>query len=239
MPALTDHPPWDDYAARVAELFPALRPGDGVDERELSAAESVLGFRLPRVLREFYLLAGRRDDLTRHWTQPVAPKFLALVDDALVFAAGTEDFPPFAILRDDLGHDDPPVVLAEGVVRPFDWSSDHERLSSWFVSMLYWIAVQGGLPYSGTAPVDETEIPTVHAHWPRVDLLGTLWDHRIVFHRAGQVVVVDGRSPDLVLRAAGRTCHDFDAISRRLGLEWQNPEDERSEEDFPKFRYFG
>jgi hypothetical protein len=234
MPALTEHAPWDDYAARVTALFPPLRPGDGVAEGELSAAESALGFRLPRVLREFYLLAGNRGDLTHHWTQPIAPKFLAVVDQALVFAAGNEDFPPCAILQTDLGHDDPPVVLADGVVRPFDWASDQERLSSWFVSMLYWVAIQGGLPYSGSAPVDETEIPAVHAHWPRVDLLGSLWDRRIVFHRAGQVVVVDGHSPDLVLRAAGRTCHDFEAISRRLGLEWQTPEDDSSEEA-PKF----
>lgn len=227
MPALTDYAPWDDYAARVGELYPPLAPGHGYDEAEVAEAEARLGLRLPRVLREFYLLAGRREDVTRRWTQPVPPGFLAVADHALVVTDHDPNFPLSGLLVGELGHDDPSVVHAEGPERPLAWAPDHERLSTWFVSMLYWVAVHGGLPFRGVAAVDETELPEVHAHWPRVDLLGSLWEHRIVFHRAGQVVCVDGRAPDLTLHAAGRTRADFDAISRRLRLDWDTrPDDE-------------
>lgn len=226
MPALTDQAPWDDYAARVAELYPPLAAGDGYDEGEVVAAEARLGLRLPRVLREFYLLAGRRDDVTRHLTQPIPPGFLTVADHALVITDGDIDFPVNGILQGELGHDDPSVVRAEGEGLALDWTEDHERFSTWLASMLYWVAVRGGLPFRGAAPVDETEIPAVHARWPKVDLLGSLWEHRIVFHRAGQVICIEGRAPDLTLHAAGRTREDFEEITRVLQLDWTSPADE-------------
>lgn len=225
MPVLLDHAPWDDYAARVAELYAPLTPDDGLPEYKLVAAESALGFRLPRVLREFYLVAGARTDLTRGAMHPVAPENLCVADHALLISAWDLGFPYYGILEGEMGHEDPSVVVSDGDPRPFDWASDHERLSTWFVSMLYWVAVNGGLPYSGVAPVDETEIPAVHEHWPKVDLLGSFWEHRIVFHRAGQVVCIDGRPPDLTLHAAGRTAEDFAAITRRLRLPWETAEE--------------
>ena len=65
MPLTPDHASWDDYDSRLNELFPPLAPGDGVPEPEVTEAERRLGFRLPRVLRELYLRAGRRDDVNR------------------------------------------------------------------------------------------------------------------------------------------------------------------------------
>ncbi len=172
-------------------------------------------------MREFYRLAGRRDDLTRHLTQPIAPEFLERADHALIFTRGDEDFPTGGLLKNELDRDDPSVWCSTCETSPFDWTADHERLSSWFVSMLYCVAVRGGLPFRGSASIDETELPLIASHWPRVDLLGCLWDHRIVSHKAGQVICVEGHAPDLTLHAAGRTQADLDAIARRLQVEWE------------------
>jgi hypothetical protein len=115
--------------------------------------------------------------------------------------------------------DDPAVVREEGHTPPH-FHPDHDALSSFLVSMLYWQAVNGGMRCRGASQTDETVIPALHSHWPRVELLGSTWDHLMVFHREGQLVCLSGRAPDLTLRAAGRTPNDFEAVTRKLQIEW-------------------
>jgi hypothetical protein len=220
MPSLIDQAPWDEYAARVAELFRPLAPGDGDEEPAVAAAEARLGFRLPRVLREMYLLAGHRDDVHRPKNHLIHPEDLSVEQGALVVYEENHNLVLWGVRVDDLGRDDPPVVRAYNDVA-LTWEDDHETLSGFFLTMLYWQAVNGGLPFSGVvADVDRSEIPEVHRHWPKVDLLGSLWHHLMVFHRGGQVVCISGHDPALVLHAAGKTRDDLDAITRRLKLDW-------------------
>jgi hypothetical protein len=225
-PPLADRSPWDDYTARVAELLAPLAPGDGLDEAEVIAAERKLGARLPGVLREFYLLAGRRGDLNRAFCRLLPPGNLLVGPDALYFYEEAEGVVHWGIPFADWGvadfnydGDDPAVVREEGHTPPH-FHPDHDRLSSFLVTMLYWQAVNGGMPARGVSRIDETEIPDLHRHWPRVELLGSAWDHLMVFHRQGQLVCVSGRAPDLTLRAAGRTPADFQVITRKLQIEW-------------------
>src|SRR5262245_7004150 len=67
-PLFTSLPPTRQERWRLAEEFidvwhGGLRPGDGYSEEELAAAELRLGCRLPMALREWYALAGKRDDV--------------------------------------------------------------------------------------------------------------------------------------------------------------------------------
>ncbi len=223
MPTLADKAPWDDYAARVAELYRPLAPGDGNDEAEIAAAETRLGLKLPRVLREFYLLAGRRDDIHRARNHLIHPEDLAVEQGVLVIYEENQNVVLWGIKIEALGHDDPPIVRAYNDVT-LSWEADHDRLSTFLATMLYWQAVNGGLPFAGVVVhIDETELPEIQSHWPRVDLLGTLWNHLIVFHRGGQVICINGHSPALSLHAAGRTKGDLDTITRRLKLDWDEP----------------
>jgi len=222
MPSLNDQAPWGDYAARVAELFDPLGPADGYGEPEVAAAETRLGLRLPRVLRELYLLAGRRNDIHRPKNHLIPPEDLSVEQGVLVVYEENLNVVLWGVRVEDLGADDPPVVRAYNDVS-LAWEADHETLSGFLVTMLYWQAVNGGLPFSGVVVhVDPTEIPEVHSHWPKVDLLGSLWHHLIVFHRAGQLVCISGHSPALTLHAAGRTRSDLDAITERLKLDWDD-----------------
>jgi hypothetical protein len=132
------------------------------------------------------------------------------------------DLPLRVIVRDDLAKDDPPVVRLEGQADRWqtDLQPDFERASDWVVAMLYLEAVHSGMPFTGVASIDETELPEVHRHWPRAERLGTLADELLVFHRPGEAVVVSGRPPDLTLRAGGRDRDDARAITRRLKVVW-------------------
>ncbi len=227
MPSVHEQATWDDYAAKVAELYNPIAQGDGDEETTLIAAETRLNHKLPRVLREMYLRAGRRDDIHRSKNHLIQPEDLAIEHDVLVFYEEGQNLVLWGIRVADLHRDDPPVVRAYNDVA-MTWENDHETLSGFFTTMLYWQAVNGGLPFSGVVvDVDRTEIPAVHQHWPKVELLGSFWHHLIVFHRDGQLVCLTGHDPALTLHAAGRTREDLDAIIRRLKLDW----DEASDED--------
>src|SRR5262249_15900246 len=54
-----------EYRALVERLVRELRPEDGVPEASVAAGEQRLGLRLPKVLREFYLLAGNLKRINR------------------------------------------------------------------------------------------------------------------------------------------------------------------------------
>jgi hypothetical protein len=219
MPLTPDHASWDDYDSRLNELFPALAPGDGVPEPEVSEAERRLGLRLPRVLRELYLRAGRRDDINRPFNRLVAPGALSVHGGVLAYYEENQGVVVWGVRLEDAVQDDPPVVVSANESEA-SWEPDHEHLSGFLTTMLYWQAVNGGLPYVGVAAIDETEISAVRSYWPHVDLMGVFWEHMLVFHRLGQVVCVTGRAPELQLHAGGRTRDDFLAIQERLGLYW-------------------
>ncbi|MCA1684815.1 MAG: hypothetical protein LC745_02280, partial [Planctomycetia bacterium] len=158
----------------------------------------------------------------------IAPEDLSVEQGALAVYEEGRNVVLWGVRVEDLGRDDPPVVRAYNDVS-LTWEADHDRLSTFFVTMLYWQAVNGGLPFAGVVVrVDETEIPEVHSHWPKVDLLGSLWNHLMVFHRAGQVVCITGHAPALSLHAAGRTREDLDAITERLKLDWDEAADDEA-----------
>src|SRR4051794_404513 len=112
MPSLNNQAPWDDYAARVAELFDPLGPGDGYTEQEVAAAETRLGLRLPRVLREFYLRTGHRNDIPRPKTPLTPPEDLSVEQGVLVLSEENRTVVLWGVRVEDLGRDDPPVVRA-------------------------------------------------------------------------------------------------------------------------------
>lgn len=211
---------WDDFRSRLAEVFPPLGPGDGVSEAEVAAAEGRLGFRLPRFLREYYLLAGGRKDLNQSYHHLVAPEDLEVHEGVLVVMEENENVSLWGVPVAEVGQDDPPVVRAENTPH-LEWEDDSDRLSQFLLTMLYLQAVHGGMPYIGAVAIDETMIPEVHRHWHCVERAGAKWHEVLVFHKEGQVLCILGRAPELELYAGGRTAEDFRAITDRLKVVWE------------------
>src|SRR4051794_10185663 len=50
-----------DYQKVYSDLGRELTPGDACPESEVAAAEARLGLRVPKALRDYYLVAGRED----------------------------------------------------------------------------------------------------------------------------------------------------------------------------------
>lgn len=213
---------WASFEETIARLYKPLKPDDGEPESVVAEAERRLDIHLPRILRDYYLLAGRRKDLNHCFDSLKSPGELAIAEDALVFYEANQGVAFWGIRLEDATHDDPPVVRAAYVPKqPLKWAADFDQTSDFLVLMLYWQAVNDGLEYVGLAgDLGEDIFARVQAHWPPVEL-GPNHSGLRVFSKGGQVLCVSQLTESLYeLQVAGRTEEDFREILHRLKLKW-------------------
>jgi len=108
---------WSLLTDFVAEWHSPLQAGDGYSPKELDAAERRLGFKLPLALREWYQLAGKRDDLFAidpyGFTLPHELSIKKDDKDVLWLFSETQALVSWGIRRQDLLRDDPLVYTGE------------------------------------------------------------------------------------------------------------------------------
>ena len=104
-----------EHRWRLAEEFidvwhGGLKDGDGYSDAEIAEAEARIGVRLPEALREWYRLAGRRQDVWSVQDSLRSPGQIRIQEgDGLVFRIENQNCTRWYIRRDDLLHSDPPV----------------------------------------------------------------------------------------------------------------------------------
>jgi len=112
----------------VAEWHTPLKEGDGYSAQEVDTAERRLGFKLPAALREWYLLAGKRKDLTavQNFLRPPDRLFTRVEDDSemLYFYTENQAVVNWGISFNDIRLDDPPVLLDESMEMQNDTLSE-------------------------------------------------------------------------------------------------------------------
>lgn len=126
-PILVRSPRWRGFIDFAARFVEPLGPDDGLTSGELDRTEERLGLRLPRALREWYRLAGRREDVLGRRDHPVPAHELEVQDGVLFIYVEDEELFRWGALVEELGHEDPRIVTREdaGDV-PIVWN---ERLS--------------------------------------------------------------------------------------------------------------
>jgi len=102
---------WSLLTDFVAEWHSPLQEGDAYSPEELDAAELRLGLKLPLALREWYQLAGQREDITVPQNALLHPSSLHIENDLFVFHVENQWVVEWGIQVDDLALDDPPVWL--------------------------------------------------------------------------------------------------------------------------------
>src|SRR5580700_3782443 len=129
---------WPRYEETVGQLLRPLGPDEGESDDRISLVAQILGIPMPRLLREFYRRAGRRQDINRTQDQLVALDDLSLEQGYLVFYVENQAVCYWGIAVADLGLEDPPVY--QGVpyaeVPDWDWIQQTERLSEFLFVML-------------------------------------------------------------------------------------------------------
>lgn len=222
---------WTDYSRHVANLMPPLVAGDGVPEAEIAAAEARLGLKLPALLREFYLVAGRREDINAVHNRLLSPESLEVDQDALVFYEENQGVVLWGIKVDDLSQADPQVFMAE-YASTLEWEPEHDHLSEFLISMLFWQAVNGGMPYHGIG-VASSEAIAEATGWETVNWSGEKHKNPVRL-RDGQVLFIVGNDPGPEVYGGGRTREDFLAVEKAFDISWDYStldEEDESEED--------
>ncbi|MFI6266116.1 hypothetical protein [Micromonospora sp. NPDC051006] len=124
---------WEFVRALTARLGRPVIRGDGVEARQLQAAEERMGMALPAALREAYLLFGRRRDLTAAQDRLVMPDQLRRdADGVLVFRVEAQHCASWGVAAEPVGQDDPAVVMETGD----GWVPYSDRLSVALVEMV-------------------------------------------------------------------------------------------------------
>ena len=131
----------DSFAERlkstIATLIRPLTPEDGLSKASMADAESRLGLRLPTVLREYYLLAGRFDKFNRAHNELRRPEEWAVDGGKLVFLEENQCVVFWGVEAVTSPEDDPPVYQAQNIrERPTEWYQEHKRCSEFLIVML-------------------------------------------------------------------------------------------------------
>lgn len=224
---------WSEQSPHIRTLFHPWQPGDGYDEATIQAAEARLGIHLPATLRNFYLVWGRRRDMTETMYLLLPPEnHLQLRDDFLEFWVDTHGGRLWGIQRGRLEEADPSVMIAINLDEGLEWTSSHARLSDFLDDMIYENALCGGALYTGYS-VERVQTPHqirwLEDHWrtaresPMISE-GTLYAFKYptIHIREGQAVSWRWS----YWQAAADSQEALDEIARGLQITWREPDPE-------------
>jgi uncharacterized protein (TIGR02996 family) len=117
------------YQAAFAALARPLRPKDGVPESRVARGERRLGIRLPRALRDYYLVAGRFDQFNVDVHDHLMPPESWELDSGIVeFLNENQGVARWGVKVNGPAGDDPPVFHAYAD-EPMDWGEINPRCS--------------------------------------------------------------------------------------------------------------
>lgn len=213
---------WPYYQELVAQLYQPLSSGDGVSDDEVTSAEQRLGLRLPRLLREFYLLAGKRTDLNHASCQLVHPTALQIEEEKLVFYVENQAVCVWGVRAEDLEVDDPPVVRGDSVAwsAQWEWEPQFERFSSFLLMMLCWQGVRGGMTHTAVVSgIDAQVEETIGERWRALDIDAGEWGIR-AYIGDGQLLCLVGTKPRVDLYVGARSEKELAEIEELLHVAW-------------------
>jgi hypothetical protein len=211
---------WPYYQELVAQLYQPLSSGDGFSDDEVTSAEQRLGFRLPGLLREFYLLAGKRTDLNHAQDQLVHPNDLQIEDEKLVFYVENQAVCIWGVRATDLDVSDPPVVRGDSMgSSQWVWEPHFERFSSFLLMMLCWQGVGGGMTYSAVVSgIDAQVEEMIGARWRSLDI--DAGGGIRAYIGDGQILCLIGTQPRVDLHAGARNEKGLVEIEELLDVAW-------------------
>jgi hypothetical protein len=221
----------ESYEKLLGEL--GIDPTDeyGCTEDRLLDAETRLGVRLPRALRDYYRKAGEHSLNVAH-NRLIAPEKLEFVGGYLLFVEENQRVALWGIAANQLGLENPIVWQGENG-SPIVWQSEELTVSEFLEIFVYWQAACGGLKFAGSATeLDASIVSVVEQNWPNVK------EHNRMrfFVKKGQILILNDDGEGVFsLLAAGTTLEHFDAINEQLCIDWDwSVLDELDDEDNEK-----
>lgn len=118
---------------------------DGISVAALKKAERRLGVKLPVAVRDYYLMAGRLDQLNRAHNLLFTPDDLRVEEDHLWFMEENQAVVHWALPVKRLSGNDP-IVYQRANVDGAKWYSEKMRFSSFLIRMYDWQAGFAEIP---------------------------------------------------------------------------------------------
>ncbi|MEO6888651.1 MAG: hypothetical protein ABI456_05685 [Ktedonobacteraceae bacterium] len=212
---------WVSVKHWIADWHGPLDAKDGLPLMDSTQAEARLGIVLPRPLKEWYSIAGRRADIHSAQNRLVSPAQLEIHDNHAIFYLENQSVVAWGIALSDLGSPDPPVSVDLDYAlhgRAHQWVEENGTVSEFLLQM----AVHETLftsTFSGNAPIDQENIGKIERHYPRLRFPAWHWPvyPTRFFGDRETLVVVNGAE---WLWVAARNEHAFMKVVARLPVKW-------------------
>lgn len=185
----------------------------GIPEAELDAVLDRCGYELPEVLRDFYAVVGQFEPVLSSHNRFYTPGGLPLMDGKLVFCQENQVVVLWGYDADQGWRTDPPVY--QGVNNSqLEWYVEAGRASHFLAGMIYWQALNGGLPEVGFRSGANEPVRQAATAWPMV------WqdEDTQLFSRGSVVFSVTGQDGGVEVQAAGLSRAALAELWRALGL---------------------
>lgn len=189
---------WALLRAVVAQWYRPLQDSDGVAPDDLDATERRLGISLPKALREWYGLAGAREDVWARQDHFLPPKKFDIDGDYFVFMNENQHVVQWGILAEDLALDDPPVYIS-----PYPdhgpWKKECDSVSEfallWFA---YNLKFANEIKWQANGSVTRAvELERVASRYPQLPLQSWHWPALTHLYGLRDVVIEFNINPDL------------------------------------------
>lgn len=135
-----------NYLEKIKTLY-QLEEFDfqGFSAEEIIQAEQRLNISFPETLKEYYLLLGKNKSLNQVYNRLFSPSEMDFADDFLVFYEEYQQVCYWAIKKEDLQKENPPVY--EGYLNEneaFEWYLSHASISLFWLEMAFYNGTLGG-----------------------------------------------------------------------------------------------
>lgn len=205
----------------LARWYPPLTQEDGISSLELNEAENRLGLKLPTALRDWYTLAGAREDINIAQNSLLRPAELSIVDHHLVFYVESQRVVVWGIPLTSLELSDPPVELdTDYLASQHRWVQENTVFSEFMLQMMIHQSLFTG-DFRGNASLDPTVTRRIEATFPRLNLPSWHWPiHLTQFFGDDDVILVTNDESWLWVRAHHQVA--FRKLLECLDIEWEH-----------------
>lgn len=204
-------------------LYPPFKPDDGLSLEEIERSEKEIKFRLPKTLRDFYMLAGNHEQINYSFNRLIGVEYLEIKDSKMVFYQENQSVCDWAIDQNDFHLNDPPVWQGQWINYPdeIEWYMEASRLSVFLTSMLCWQSVMGGLPFVGnTDNVDESTVRAIEDSFELINF-GKDFPEIRAYISQGKIICLSASEKEQIMLDAGASDEEkFLEIEELLQIEW-------------------
>ncbi|WP_460484366.1 SMI1/KNR4 family protein [Capnocytophaga sp. HP1101] len=207
----------------------------GFSETQLLEAEKRLNITLPKVFCGYYLQLGATQSVNQSFNSLATPEQLYFAGDYLCFCEENQGVVLWAIHKDDLPTDNPPVWGNYGSETEPDWVQETATLSDFWLYMAIYNGVMGGLRYNANAmggwQMENFEVPAkavAYIEERYTELTEISWQGQRTFSDKDFSIVITlsihlktSKPTAIFVGTTQKTLFDkFLEATKNLGLQW-------------------